>query len=437
MKQISHARKQRQLRYLVKRLKALSTDSQHNAQQQMGALVRKVKALVKELSCVLAPFHLKRILGPAALILGVSISTPAAAQSFAPPEKNPFGLVSTYAYAFPAFADLDADGDLDLLVSEFGDYTGSIQYFKNDGTNTDPQYAPPLQNPFGITLDSMYLFPTFADLDHDGDMDLIAGETYGNVLYFKNIGNANAPEFAAPALNPFGLTSSDYFVIPTFADLDADGDLDMLAGEYDGVMVYFKNIGTATNPQFAGPQQNAFGISPVNTVGFPAFADLDVDGDLDLLIGEYEGNMQFYENTGSAANPQFAAPVQNPFGLVAAYDLASPVFADLDGDGDMDLLVGEYEGSMQYFENTTPVGTQEQYANISLTLHPNPVAEVLNIQTDMPFEKMEAYNTMGKLVKSYDGALTTLQVGDWNSGAYLLKFMDANGQFVLRKIIKE
>ena len=115
MKQISHARKQRQLRYLVKRLKALSTDSQHNAQQQMGALVRKVKALVKELSCVLAPFHLKRILGPAALILGVSISTPAAAQSFAPPEKNPFGLVSTYAYAFPAFADLDADGDLDLL----------------------------------------------------------------------------------------------------------------------------------------------------------------------------------------------------------------------------------------------------------------------------------------------------------------------------------
>lgn len=403
----------------------------------MGALIRKIKALVKELACVLAPFHLKRILGPAALILGISFGTPAAAQSFAAPQKNPFGLASTYNYAFPAFADLDGDGDLDLLVGEDPYNGGGLQYFENTGTPADPQFAPPLQNPFGIALDSAYVFPAFADLDHDGDNDLILGESNGNILYYKNIGSAAVPEFAAPVKNPFGLVSSNTFAIPSFADLDADGDLDLLVGEYKGVMRYFKNTGSATNPQFAAPQQDPFGITPLNTVGFATFADLDVDGDLDLLIGEYYGNMQYYKNSGSATSPQFDAPDENPFGLVAAVDLASPVFADLDGDGDMDLLVGEYYGAMQYFENTTLSGTQEQYANISLTLHPNPVADVLNIQTDMPFERMETYDAMGRLFRTYEGAYTTIQVGDWNRGAYLLKFIDAKGQFVTRKVVKE
>ncbi|MBC7777936.1 MAG: T9SS type A sorting domain-containing protein [Phycisphaerae bacterium] len=403
---------------------------------QIGALVRKIKTLVKELSCVLAPFHLKRILGPAALILGISFGTPAAAQSFAAPEENPFGIASLYTYAIPAVADLDGDGDLDLLSGD-ADNGGKLEYFENIGTSINPQFAAPVKNPFGITLTSEYAFPAFADLDHDGDLDLFVGDDNGVLRYYKNNGTAAIPQFAAPAPNPFGLTPFEQFALPSFVDIDGDGDLDLFVGEYGGIIQYFRNQGTVTNPQFAAPQQNPFGITSTQDVSFPTFADLDKDGDLDLLVGEYYGNMQYFKNTGSSANPQFAAPVENPFGLVATDDIAAPIFADLDGDGDMDLLVGEYYGDIQYFENTSPVGTQEQYANISLLLHPNPVGDVLNIQTDMPFEKVEAYDAMGKLFRNYHGALTAINVGDWSSGTYLLKFIDAKGQFVTRKLMKE
>jgi len=219
--------------------------------------------------------------------------------------------------------------------------------------------------------------------------------------------------------------------------LDGDGDQDLLVCNYGGVLRYFKNTGTASNPQFAPPQQNAFGISPVDQVGFSTFADLDKDGDLDLLIGEYYGALLYYKNTGSVTNPQFAAPLTNPFGLVSVNYIAAPIFADLDADGDMDLLVGEYENGFKYFENTTSVGTQDQTASISLELYPNPVAEVLSVQTDMLFERVEVYDAVGKLIRSFDGARTTIQVNDWNPGTYLLKFMDAQGNFVARKVIKE
>ncbi|HEB31457.1 MAG TPA: hypothetical protein ENI15_11385, partial [Spirochaetes bacterium] len=162
------------------------------------------------------------------------------------------------------------------------------------------------------------------------------------------------PLFAAPVQNPFGLTNVLYLAAPTFADLDGDGDMDLLAGEYYGNFQYFENTGTAFAPAFAAPVENPFGLTNTYFYSFPAFADLDGDGDMDLLAGEYYGNFQYFENTGTAFAPAFAAPVQNDFGLTNVLYLAAPAFADLDGDGDMDLLAGEAYGNFQYFENTTP-----------------------------------------------------------------------------------
>ena len=135
-------------------------------------------------------------------------------------------------------------------------------------------------------------------------------------------------------------------------DIDNDGDMDLLVGEYNegaggiGSMQYFENTGSSVNPQFASPQENPFGLTPayIHLVASPDFADLDDDGDMDLLVGVYDenvgdvGSMQYFENTGSATAPSFAAPQQNPFGLVSTYYNAFPAFADLDNDGDMDLL---------------------------------------------------------------------------------------------------
>ena len=92
-----------------------------------------------------------------------------------------------------------------------------------------------------------------------------------------------------------------------------------------------------------------FGLADAGTFASPAFADLDGDGDLDGLIGEDDGNTVFFENTGTASAPAFAAATRNPFGLAKVVDAASPAFADVDGD--LDAFVGNEAGRTLFFRN--------------------------------------------------------------------------------------
>ena len=74
----------------------------------------------------------------------------------------------------------------------------------------------------------------------------------------------------------------------------------------------------------------------------PTFGDLDGDGDLDLVVGEYDGVLNYYENVGSAASPSYVAVTgaASPFDGIDVGDTSAPALADVDGDGDLDLVVG-------------------------------------------------------------------------------------------------
>ena len=123
-------------------------------------------------------------------------------------------------------------------------------------------------------------------------------------------------------------------------------------GESDyGDTILFENTGTASAPAFAPPETNPFGLASVGFAASPAFADLDSDGDLDAFVGEPYGATLLFENTGTASAPAFAPPEANPFGLADVGDRASPAFADLDGDGDLDAFVGNLDGRTVFFEN--------------------------------------------------------------------------------------
>ena len=88
-------------------------------------------------------------------------------------------------------------------------------------------------NPFNGVDVGLRSAPTFADLDGDGDLDAVVGETYGTLLYFRNTGTATAPVFVEQtgADNPFNGVDVGTVSSPTFADLDGDGDLDAVVGE--------------------------------------------------------------------------------------------------------------------------------------------------------------------------------------------------------------
>ncbi|MEM6342318.1 MAG: FG-GAP-like repeat-containing protein [Bacteroidota bacterium] len=290
-----------------------------------------------------------------AALLGLGLQNNLQAQSFNPPQQNPFGLTAGQYFSIPTMVDIDADGDLDLFV---GTGYGNIQYFQNTGTAMAPTFAAPQTNPFGLQSAYYFASMTFADLDMDGDLDLLVGEYYGNLQYYQNTGTNTAPAFATPQQNPFGLTATFDYAFPSFGDLDGDGDYDLIVGEYYGNLQYFQNTGTQTAPAFAAPQANPFGLT-ASTQDFmhPRMTDLDGDGDLDILAGEYYGDVKYYENTGTQMAPAFGAVQTNPFGLQAGYNISFVSAGDLDGDGDLDVLIGEIYGNLQYYENVAgPVG---------------------------------------------------------------------------------
>jgi len=275
---------------------------------------------------------------------------PATAPFFNPPTANPFGLSPLGGSAAASFADIDGDGDLDAFI---GNYSGDLVFFKNIGAATQPSFAAGVDKPFGFDA-TYHAAPTFADIDGDGDLDAFVGERYGLFRFYQNTGDAGNPAFAETDNNPFGLSGFGAYGKPAFADLDNDGDFDALIGNSDGQLMYYQNTGTTNQPNFAPAQANPFGLADVGNRASPSFADVGGDGDWDLFVGNQAGNTLFFENTGGVDNPAFAAPVTNPFGLADVGNYATPTFADIDGDGDLDGFIGHSGFDLQFFLNQPP-----------------------------------------------------------------------------------
>lgn len=114
-------------------------------------------------------------------------------------------------------------------------------------------------------------------------------------------------------------------------------------------------LAAAPPPQFRQEKIPGLSSFDVAELAIPDLADLDGDGDLDLVSGNYAGRLRFFENVGNQTAPAFreVAGAANPFRLVSTSGLSSPDLADLDGDGDRDLVLGQKNGGLlRYFRNT-------------------------------------------------------------------------------------
>ncbi|AIB15258.1 hypothetical protein ABAZ39_25530 (plasmid) [Azospirillum argentinense] len=153
--------------------------------------------------------------------------------------------------------------------------------------------------------------------------------------------------------NGFGLSDIGSEAAPVLSDIDGDGDLDLLVGNADGNTLFFRNTGTTLSPTFTLDSTNPFGISNVSAGGaLPGLVDIDGDGDLDLFIGNHAGTTLFYRNNGtSAQTPTFSLEGTNLFGIQSAGSYGALSFADLDGDNDFDLLIGGADGNIFFYRN--------------------------------------------------------------------------------------
>ncbi|OPH11919.1 hypothetical protein FE89_31090, partial [Azospirillum brasilense] len=262
---------------------------------------------------------------------------------------NSFGLSDIGSEAAPVLVDLDGDGDLDLLV---GNADGNTVFFRNNGTTLSPAFTLDSTNPFGIiNVSAGGALPGLADIDGDGDLDLFIGNHAGTTLFFRNNGTAQAPTFLLEGTGLFGIQNAGSYGAPSFADLDCDGDLDLLIGNANGNILLYRNNGSTQAPTFSLEATNPFGLAgDLDGYASPALADINGDGLVDLIT---KSNVSV--NVGTAAAPTFSLFATNPYGNPGPGAYPRPALGDLDGDGDRDLVIGVDGGDMEYFRNVAPV----------------------------------------------------------------------------------
>lgn len=287
----------------------------------------------------------------------------------------------------PAFVDLDGDADLDLLVG----LCGQVIWYERGGTPASPTWTHQANDPIGYGGGSCGTSPAAGDWDGDGNADLVTGEHWGNLRFFRNEAPLIPPAPFSPRLPgekgerlswteqefalPFELLGD---TTPALADWDNDGDLDMLIGQAHGTVFKYTNAGTASTPDWR-PDGELLTLPWTNHPHpFPAFADIDGDNDYDLFIGEGSwegpeagGNIRFYRNNGTPTTPNWSLVTDHWLGLDVG-GWSTPAFVDIDNDADLDLFIGNEEGTLTFVENTGTATTpawatpEDLYAGLEL-----------------------------------------------------------------------
>lgn len=296
-------------------------------------------------------------------------------------ENYPGSDSSVNVRIFPAsfYVDVDNDGIKDLVTapnntSESEDVR-CVMFHKNAGADALPQFQ--FQR-YGILQEEMIdmgtgAMPTFLDHNGDGLQDLMVGGNgrfdsligYLPVLQlFENTGTAQQPAFTQVSADYLGLGNHPAFtgvtgIRPTAGDLDGDGDHDLLLGCSEGTLYYYVNTAPQGSAAAFSLMATHYAGIDVGLASAPQLVDLDLDNDLDLLVGNHRGYIHYYRNTGSVQVPNFVLETDT-FGMVKINDFtgqtvsngyAQPFAVDYDGDGDLDLLVGGIEGVVEVFEN--------------------------------------------------------------------------------------
>ncbi len=357
--------------------------------------------------------------------------------------------------AYPVFFDADADGLMDMLIGNRGYFNddnvnlfdGRISFYKNTGTADAPSFKLITRDYANISsLNIKTVLPTFGDIDGDGDDDMISGTEDGVLLLFKNIAPLNAPaNFVFFATNYGGIDIGN-FSAPQLVDVNHDGLLDLLIGESSGNMNYYMNVGTPTDANFL-LQTTSFGNIKINVAGFltgysiPFLVDENDGNGYQLYVGSERGTIFKYTNIDGNLTGTFTL-VDSVFSGIQAGARSCVNGADVNNDGKMDLLVGNYRGGVNFYDSkVTGIEAQQQMWEGAVKVFPDPATDYLHISLSNELSKKKIKVSMVDLTgrKVFETTMTSggdaeFSVSKFPSGVYFLLFSTPVSDMV-RKIV--
>ncbi|MBE0661206.1 MAG: T9SS type A sorting domain-containing protein [Bacteroidales bacterium] len=374
-------------------------------------------------------------------------------------------MIDVGAGAIPLLFDLDGDGLLDLLVSNYGyndtcffdqffnlqcKYVSQIAFYKNTGIQGSPAFT--LINADFANLSELGLkaiYPSLADIDNNGKLEMLIGNEAGNLLLFTEQSRQNG-------LPVFELIDDNYqqisvcgFSAPQLIDLNNDGLIDLVLGRANGKLSYYQNSGTLSNPSFIKVTDELGGVNVTDPMlsytghSIPHFFR-DVENKLKLFVGSESGRILYFKDIDNNLDSGFTLAEERLL-LINEGIRTAPALGWMSGNDFPDLIIGNYRGGLSYYRGITPkpFGIKKPVipGQTSFDVFPNPASTSLTLthkNSRNYTTELQVFDLTGRLIfeeKALQNPLN-IQVRNWNRGLYLfsVKFKNLQGdEWVNRK----
>lgn len=356
-------------------------------------------------------------------------------------------MIEVGSGAHPVFFDYNKDSLMDLIVANYGYYiTGGnfnsqLALYKNIGTLTEPKFEWITDDYGGLGLLNFEnnIIPTFGDIDNDGDQDMLLGDSDGKLHLMKNIEINGEANFFMNSVNYFDIDVGS-FASPFLVDLDRDGDLDLIIGSRQGQIFHYENQGDASEGDFVLINDTLGNINltdPIYNTAYTTPTIIDSEDGYELFIGTEKGHLYHYKDLDDNLEGSFQL-VTDSMQLYSKSIKTAPALYDLNNDGWNDMLIGLYTGGVHllFGADLNEFSTTELKIK-SLNVYPNPSKGEFTISSTKLVSSIYVYSLSGKeVLRNYNSS--TFNLSGLTAGLYFVKalFEDETIQYTKVSLIK-